>query len=594
MVSITQLQEIPSKSMILLVGPPGSGKSTFCQQTILQSLTVDRPIIFVTTEYGSSEAEKALKDQGLREIKPYLLNFVNAYHQTVGLSVSDRPDTIHARCEDLSTIDIAISRLSERIGRKGILLVFDSLTSPYLFSGSEVLRFIRITLSGFAAEGNAVLTCIDEGCGKSEDLVAMMSLSQGVIKMETEEEKRVFNVLKHPEVRPTRIEVPLERVGLEARTFNTPRSREILQAIVMGSGATMRSEVGDFVNLFWPNLAHWSGMLWDPNRFPIMTYELNKEDPPSLFKLSNEDEAVKRVFLSGRMRLIMKLFMPKNFSKVKDMKKMWRSLGKRLAMERTGIIEYLEEISKTDEHYFRFDESSDCWGFKNLGAMMASYLPPLVAGMCKGFEYWNGLERDWNAVETKCVGLGNPYCEFKLVPGEIDELKTSLEKDSSLVEKIHGRLMEQIMGFMLHGKPLVERPRSGSDIYLHPVFHAMAFPALAGERYQMALRMGGARTGKEVGKHLMDAGIGEDEAVNRIFSLLKHCKVGKVVVDETIRITENCESSHTKLFTAKIKEPSCFFTTGFLNGLFSTVKNQYVKETRCIAMGDPYCEWEFR
>jgi predicted hydrocarbon binding protein len=404
----------------------------------------------------------------------------------------------------------------------------------------------------------------------------------------------VFNVLKHPEVRPTRIEVPLERVGLEARTFNTPRSREILQAIVMGSGATMRSEVGDFVNLFWPNLAHWSGMLWDPKRFPIMTYELNKEDPPSLFRLSNEDEAVKRVFLSGRMRLLMKLFMPKNFSKVKDMKKMWKSLGKRLAIERTGIIEYLEDISKTDEHYFRFDESSDCWGFKNLGAVMASYLPPLVAGMCKGFEYWNGLERDWNAVETKCVGLGNPYCEFKLVPGEIDELKSSLEKDSSLVEKIHGRLMEQLMGFMLHGKPLVERPRSGSDIYLHPVFHAMAFPALAGERYQMALRMGGARAGKEVGKHLMDAGIGEDEAVNRVFSLLKHCKVGKVVVDETIRIMENCESSHTKLFTAKIKEPSCFFTTGFLNGLFSTVKNQYVKEVKCIAMGDPYCEWEFR
>jgi predicted hydrocarbon binding protein len=555
---------------------------------------IDRPIIFVTTEYGSSEAEKVLRDQGLREIKPYLLNFVDAYHQTVGLSVSDRPDTIHARCEDLSTIDIAISRLSERIGRKGILLVFDSLTSPYLFSGSEVLRFIRITLSGFAAEGNAVLTCIDEGCGKSEDVVAMMSLSQGVIKMETEEEKRVFNVLKHPEVRPIKIEVPLERVGLEARTFNTPRSREILQAIVMGSGATMRSEVGDFVNLFWPNLAHWSGMLWDPKRFPIMTYELNKEDPPSLFRLSNEDEAVKRVFLSGRMRLLMKLFMPKNFSKVKDMKKMWKSLGKRLAIERTGIIEYLEDISKTDEHYFRFDESSDCWGFKNLGAVMASYLPPLVAGMCKGFEYWNGLERDWNAVETKCVGLGNPYCEFKLVPGEIDELKPSLEKDSSLVEKIHGRLMEQLMGFMLHGKPLVERPRSGSDIYLHPVFHAMAFPALAGERYQMALRMGGARAGKEVGKHLMDAGIGEDEAVNRVFSLLKHCKVGKVVVDETIRIMENCESSHTKLFTAKIKEPSCFFTTGFLNGLFSTVKNQYVKEVKCIAMGDPYCEWEFR
>jgi predicted hydrocarbon binding protein len=180
------------------------------------------------------------------------------------------------------------------------------------------------------------------------------------------------------------------------------------------------------------------------------------------------------------------------------------------------------------------------------------------------------------------------------VPGEIDELRDSLEKDILVIEEIHERLMQRLMGFMLHGKPLVERPRSGSEIYIHPVFHAMAFPALAGERYRMALRMGGARVGKEVGKRLTDAGLGEDEAVKRILSLLEHCKVGKVTMDESIKIRENCESSHTKLFARKMREPSCFFTTGFLNGFFSAVKNQHVKETKCIAMGDPYCEWEFR
>jgi predicted hydrocarbon binding protein len=35
-------------------------------------------------------------------------------------------------------------------------------------------------------------------------------------------------------------------------------------------------------------------------------------------------------------------------------------------------------------------------------------------------------------------------------------------------------------------------------------------------------------------------------------------------------------------------------TTGLLNGFFSAVKNQHVKETKCIAAGDPCCEWEFR
>jgi KaiC/GvpD/RAD55 family RecA-like ATPase len=75
MISLAQLQEVSSKNMILLVGPPGAGKSAFCQQAALQSLAMDRPIIFVTTEYGSSEAESALKERGLREVEPRLLNF---------------------------------------------------------------------------------------------------------------------------------------------------------------------------------------------------------------------------------------------------------------------------------------------------------------------------------------------------------------------------------------------------------------------------------------------------------------------------------------------------------------------------------------
>jgi KaiC/GvpD/RAD55 family RecA-like ATPase len=147
LVFLAKIQEIPFENMILLVGPTGAGKSTFCQQVTLRSLAEDRPTIFVTTEYGPAQAEIALKERGLREVKPDLLNYVNVYHETVGLSVADRPDTIHAHCDDLSSIDVAISKLQERIGKKGVLLIFDSLTSPYLFSGPEILRFMRMTLS---------------------------------------------------------------------------------------------------------------------------------------------------------------------------------------------------------------------------------------------------------------------------------------------------------------------------------------------------------------------------------------------------------------------------------------------------------------
>jgi predicted hydrocarbon binding protein len=99
--------------------------------------------------------------------------------------------------------------------------------------------------------------------------------------------------------------------------------------------------------------------------------------------------------------------------------------------------------------------------------------------------------------------------------------------------------------------------------------------------------MGGARVGKKVGEKLIDAGMGEDEVIRRIIDFMEYCKVGKISMDETIRMKENCES-----FGLETGEPSCHFTTSFLNGLFSAVKNQHVREITCIAAGDPYCEWE--
>jgi predicted hydrocarbon binding protein len=213
--------------------------------------------------------------------------------------------------------------------------------------------------------------------------------------------------------------------------------------------------------------------------------------------------------------------------------------------------------------------------------------PAMMAGSLGGMEELaGGLERDWNAVETKCIGQGDPYCEFKLVPGEIKELQDSLEKDSEVIERVHDRLMDRLMGFMLHGKPLMERPTSGSGVHIHEVHHVTAAP-LVNERLQMVFRMGGARAGKMLAERLLVAGLGDEEAIGRVFDLMEHCKVGKIALRDTIRMEESCER-----FGMKTEQPSCFFTTGFFNGLFSAVKKQHVREIRCIAMGDPHCEWE--
>jgi KaiC/GvpD/RAD55 family RecA-like ATPase/predicted hydrocarbon binding protein len=586
--SLAKIQEPLDKGLILLTGAPGAGKSSFCHQVVLNTIAADRPVIFVTSEQSPTDIIESLSERGLG--KSVALNFIDAFTETVGLTIAKREDTVYANCADLNSLSIAITKLKERMGKKGYLLAFDSLTSPYLFNGVELIKFIRLFLSKFAAEGNAVLALMDEGCGKDEDLGAMMSVADGILKMEIRDSSRIVNVVKYPKVEPKTIEIPIEskQVGIAQRVTYLDHTMTRKWSGAMARQSTkplLRREVGDYVNLFWANLAHWSGMFWDPKRFPTTTYELNKDDPRSAVR-------DRETLFPWYVRLIMKFFIPKNFSKVEDVKrasKVGMPYARNAYWERSGIVEYLEGISKADEHYFRIYENSDCWGLENVGVVLASHLPPLCAGTCEGFE---GENREWNAIETKCIGLGAPYCEFKLVPGHITGLRSSLEKDSSVIERIHEKLTERLIGFLLHEKPLVERPKLGSHIHIHAAWHAMGVHPPAGERYGMALRMGGARSGHKTGERLVDAGLREDEAIRRVINFLEHCKVGKVNLGETLRIKENCESSYTRLFTAGRREPSCFFTTGFLNGLFSAVKNQHVREIKCIAAGDPYCEWE--
>ncbi len=581
MVSLTQLQDVPSENLFLLVGSPGSGKSAFCQQTVLQNLALDRPIIYVTTKYGPSKVERALTEQGLQEVAPGLLTFVDAYNETVGVSVTDRLDTAYADCNNLSSIDIAITKSQEQIGRKNILLIFDSLTSPYLFSGPEILRFMAQTLSRFTARGNAIMACMDEGCGKSEDLVAMMSFSSGVITLRTEADTRLFDVVKHPRIAPTTIEVPVtvSRPPAIGFYFDIDYVQREAMMMIKGADIGLRPRMGDLINIAWRDLIFWSGMLWDPKRFPLMMYESTKasENPSNTYPL-----------FPWRVKLLFK-FMPKSYSTVRDMKKLI-SLFTRTGVDKFGMgtIEYLDDVSRTNEHYLRLHEFYECWGLENVGASLGLMRPAMLAGSLKGLEQLKGLERDWNVVETKCLGLGDPWCELKLVPGEIDGLRDTLAKESAVIEVVDTRLMDHLLAFLLRGKPLMERPTSGSGVHIHEVQHVTCVP-LVSERLQMVFRMGGARTGKLLGERLLDAGLREAEAIKRVLDLMEHCKVGQVTLGDTIRMTENCER-----FGIKTENPSCYFTTGFLNGFFAAVTNQHVKETRCIATGDPYCEWEFQ
>jgi hypothetical protein len=208
------------------------------------------------------------------------------------------------------------------------------LTSPYLFNKEEVFRFMRLCLTKFAAEGNSVVALMDKGCGKEEDLGAMMSVADGIIKMEVKEGVRIIDIVKHPTVAPKKIEV--ERVGSTAIPFQIIdtfwESHFKAKKRLGAGGPPLRTEVGDIVNIFWRDIIFWGGMLWDPKRFPSLIYDLGKE-------FSSQGTSLILSKLPWYVKLAIKASWPKRLSEVKNVKKVFPYLAEPWEEEKACISE---------------------------------------------------------------------------------------------------------------------------------------------------------------------------------------------------------------------------------------------------------------
>jgi KaiC/GvpD/RAD55 family RecA-like ATPase/predicted hydrocarbon binding protein len=595
--AITEIQNIPQGKLLLLTGFPGAGKSTFCQQIAINGIATGLPVIYVTTESTSNDLVTSLQERGMGKTMPETLAIVDAFTQTVGLMCKPHGITLCANCADLNSLSIAVTKLRGRMNDKPLMLVFDSLTSPYLFNGLNVIKFIQQFLAMLALEGNAVVATMDAGCGKAEDLGAIMSIPDGIIQLEMRQKEQTIKVVKHPSLKPSSFNTSIARKFSVETALEEIREPDFLNKYTKSLffGKTIfRPRLGDYVNAFWPKLAYWSGMLWDPQGFPLIIYENTWEDQSAMgseLYTSIVPQPYKSLFwLINAFRKIG--VFPKDFSRVQDMKRVWwwrfpYGIGARI--ERFGIIEYLPAQSKDNEHHYRIYENSDCWELDGVGAALASYLPPAMAGHLYGLE---AVDRMWIAEETKCIGLGDPFCEVKLVPGELDELQHTLNIDAKKASRIHIRLIDNFASHLLNGKLLTNRAELGPDIHLQIPFHTFGFPHIAGDRSRMAIRMGGAKSGKEIAERLLAEGLEPEDIIQRILQSLETLKAGLATsAGGKIKIEENIEPMRTKYMT-RLREPSCYFTTGFLNGLYGRTHGLRIKETKCLAAGDLYCEWE--
>jgi len=588
--TLNAILSTPASSLILLTGAPGSGKSTFCYQMVMQSLAAGHPVIFISTEQTIERVVSRMREQGLGRSEIDLLRFVDAYTQTVGLPPAGRADIAQANCADLNTLTIAISKQMRKWQDGNILLVLDSLTSPYLFNGAGVIRFVQLFLAKFVGEGHAVVATLDDNCGSAQDLGAIQSLVEGIIHLDLYDDEQGIRVIKHPSLLPTSIKRRIQVTPAFTETFKfDPEAVHAFFISLTEDKNTLRPKTGDHLHMFWSNLAHWSAMLWDPTGFAAEMYRLKKENNAAGADFTEAFPRKMRLQLKA-IHTIQRLgLLPRLIDSPDAMRKMSKLLFANIRRENSAAPEYQYERSSEDGHIIIIRESCECWGLSGVGMPLASHIPTVLAGQT---EYWEGGVRPWQAIETKCIALGDPQCEIKLMQSDDLAFAQTMNVNREAVERVHARLMELLLDHLLEGRPLPSRPILGSDVHLKVAFQTFHQAHRSGERSQMAMRMGGTRTGQALGTQLVAAGLLPDEAIECVIAFMNEVKVGQVSMSgSSVRVEENVEALGVKLF-AYGSDPSCYFTTGFLNGLFSTTRGQRIREDKCLVAGDPYCEWQ--
>ena len=192
------LEKIPEKSAILIIGPPLSNKKDILYKLITSSLGRSEPVLFITTDYFPSDIEKDLAKNKILfknyEKKGYL-KFLDCYSSQAKSSLSDT--TIIKYIPGplaLSDISVALSEIESSYHKlsKHQNIIFQSLSTMLLYSKPEAIeRFVQIIIAKTKNAGGSIFFTIEEGMHDKKVIFGLKHLMDGVIEVKNKKTKLI-------------------------------------------------------------------------------------------------------------------------------------------------------------------------------------------------------------------------------------------------------------------------------------------------------------------------------------------------------------------------------------------------------------------
>lgn len=198
---------LPENSVILVFGPPGSGKSTFTMEFVAQGLRGNEKCVLITTTEAPDVLQKKFDLFGVTPKQLQNLIIVDCY----SWRINKPPARYGVKSLDLTALSIEVRKaLTDNSFTKG-RFALDSLSDFLLYlEEKNVFMFLQMLIGEIKkAESSGVIN-LEEGLHTDKQYSTINYITDGMINLTLQDHSRALRV-----ARMAQTEHPLEWVKFE-------------------------------------------------------------------------------------------------------------------------------------------------------------------------------------------------------------------------------------------------------------------------------------------------------------------------------------------------------------------------------------------